>query len=91
MSYMVLEHEDIKPELTKFSALYGPFATIKAAKDFIRSDALDTVTDWDTLEMVHVGSNPEWGSTYTIVDVVESVKPVPDITIKIRLQKGGTK
>ena len=89
MSYMVLEHEDIKAELTKFSAAYGPFETIKAAQGFIRSNALDAVTDWDTLEMVHVGSNPEWGSTYTIVDIVESVKPVPDVSIKIRLQKGG--
>jgi hypothetical protein len=86
--YLALQNDAIDGnDINAVSTVHGPFKTIREAESFIRQDALDTATDCEDLQMLKAGENPDWGSTFAIVEVVKTVKPVPIATVKIKLRR----
>jgi hypothetical protein len=67
-------------------AVYGPFDTIKAAKEFIIADAMRDIRGDDDITVSELSdSNLLWGSKHYIVRVMSVVHPDPQITLGMEL------
>jgi hypothetical protein len=58
------------------------FATIKAARDWIRKDAKDTIGD----NFQDIGEPETWGNTYYICEIKQVVRPVPRISVSVKIE-----
>jgi hypothetical protein len=86
--YLALQNDAIDGnDINAVSTVHGPFKSIREEESFIRQDALDTATDCEDLEMLKAGENPDWGSAFTIVEVVKTVRPVPIATVTVKLRR----
>jgi len=75
--YMLIEETGLEQ-----IAMPQQFASIDAARAWIRKDARDTIGD-----DYSYGDPETWGNTYYICEVKQVVRPVPRISVKIELME----
>ena len=83
--YLVIENSSTVEGESRFDGVYGPFGSIKTAKNFIIADARQSfIVD----EEDPIGSPIEnWGSQYYIVKLETIVRPTPTVNLSISLRE----
>jgi hypothetical protein len=59
----------------------GPYSSITKAKQAIVGDAVDA------FDNENVGDPEDWGSRMTIVQSIITLRPVPEITVEMKLRE----
>jgi len=75
--YMLIEETGLEQ-----IAMPQQFASIDAARAWIRKDAKDTIGD-----NYDCGEPETWGNTYYLCEIKQVVRPVPRISVKIELME----
>jgi hypothetical protein len=89
--WLVLEHDELEAEQNKFSASHGPFNTKQEALKFIEDDAMDTINGEYGMDGLCGGANHDWGSTFTLVSIEGHYKPVPQVSVMVRVKTAKMK
>jgi len=75
--YMLIEETGMEQ-----IAIPRRFASIEAARKWIREDARDTIGE----DAHEIGEPETWGNTYYICEVRQVVRPVPRVSVSVKVE-----
>jgi hypothetical protein len=79
MNYWVIEKDTMEEEM---HLVKGPFKTKEAAKKWAIDDCKET---FESSADISIGENKNWSSEMMIVQEVETIKPIPIVSLTIKL------
>ena len=83
-SLMLLVTDNLDGDLGAETQVVGPFASRKAAVDWIRETARETFDP--SLDVDEEGRHPDWGSFHVLVEVKEVLRPVPSVRVSMSVE-----
>ena len=88
-TFLALRHDHPHSPLVVDDTM-GPFPSAEAAIEGVRADNMLTITDCGDPDF-SVGVNDNWGSDYSIVEVIRRVRPVPVVGVEMTIRNVSVK